>query len=402
MSSSNSAMNPCIRLAIVTHSLSRLGGGIVPVTQQLASELARLGRVELSILGLHDKFYDEDFVAWGGLSAVAFQPNWPSFLGRSKSLEFALEKNLPGILHTHGIWRYTSASVFRHSSSRNIPYIVSPHGMLDPWALENARWKKRIAAFMFEHRHLRNATCLHALCREEAASFRKFGLTNPICVIPNGVSGPAASDPASQLTISAIHSLPETSPYCLFLGRLHPKKGLVPLIQGWKELRSRGSKMNLVIAGWDDGGCEVDLRKQIDSLELRDCVKLVGPVFGKEKALLMQRASAFVLPSFSEGLPMSVLEAWSYQLPVIMTDECNLSESFSMGAALRIEPTPISIATTVTCFERLSGLGKAELGRLGKELVQQKFQWPTIAEKFAQVYDWALGIAERPSFVETI
>src|SRR5437868_1254923 len=106
------------------------------------------------------------------------------------------------------------------------PYVVHSHGMLEPWALRNAMWKKRVAALLYENQHLRGAACLRALSEAEAQSIRSYGLRNPICVIPNGVDLPDLNE-SNPRTQSANQKT------LLYLGRLHPKKNISNLIRAW-------------------------------------------------------------------------------------------------------------------------------------------------------------------------
>ena len=230
------------------------------------------------------------------------------------------------------------------------PYIVSPHGMLDSWALENSQLKKKVAAALYERRHLKRAACLHALCASEADSIRAFGLKNPIATIPNGIE-----IPQSKTKDTRYKSKDADKKLMLFLGRLHPKKGLENALRAWAKIRGQESgvrgqeEWQFVIAGWDQGDHEVKLKQLCEELGLSFAevpakqflsldagsgqlsafsVVFVGPLFGELKAQLLERANVFILPSFSEGLPMSILEAWAYELPVVMTDYCNLPEGF--------------------------------------------------------------------------
>jgi glycosyltransferase involved in cell wall biosynthesis len=179
----------------------------------------------------------------------------------------------------------------------------------------------------------------------------------------------------------------------LFVGRIHPKKGLVPLIEAWGRTPAMATEgWRLVIAGWDDGGHEPALRARVEALGLRNSVAFVGPVVGTAKDGLFRRASAFILPSFSEGLPMAVLEAWSYGLPVLMTDECHLSVGFVAGAARRVEPTAASIAEGLSGFAARAGRGElASMGARGRALVEDRYSWARIGDDMAAVYDWLMG-----------
>ena len=144
-----------------------------------------------------------------------------------------LDQINPEVLHTHGIWTYLSIGVPRWARRNQKPYIVSPHGMLDAWALDNSKLKKKVAAALYERRHLRGAACLHALCASEADSIRAFGLKNPIATIPNGIEIPEGRDLKSRYSAK--------KKIMLFLGRLHPKKGLENALRAWASARAVAS-----------------------------------------------------------------------------------------------------------------------------------------------------------------
>jgi poly(glycerol-phosphate) alpha-glucosyltransferase len=227
----------------------------------------------------------------------------------------------------------------------------------------------------------------------------------------------------------------------LFLGRLHPKKGLVNALRAWKQaLHStsniKNSKFNewqFVIAGWDQGGHEAELKRLCDELGLawadvpaanlvgetptllesssvqsvKSVVKnsssvsviFTGPAFGDAKDALLRQADAFILPSFSEGLPMSVLEAWSYRLPVLMTDHCNLPEGFAAEAAIRIGTDVESITEGMRSLFQSQTSDLRSLGANGRALVERQFTWPQVAAQMKEVYEWVLGGGEKPSSV---
>jgi len=290
------------------------------------------------------------------------------------------------LLHTHGLWMYASIASMRWSGGRK-PYIISPHGMLDSWALRNSAWKKKLAGWAYENRHLRGAACLHALNDAEARSIRDYGLRNPICIIPNGVELPDEFGRGS--------GRPKV---CLFLGRLHPKKGLAELIRAWAAVPHDG--WTLAIAGWGEAGYVAQLETLAASLGVSGSVSFLGPRFGKEKHELLDTASAFVLPSFSEGLPMAVLEAWSYGLPVAMTPECNIPEGFEAGAAVRIEPTVDSVAAGLEKLFAMDDGRLRDMGTRGRRLVEKRFTWPRVAAEMIKVYEWVLGRGPQPACVQ--
>ncbi|WP_245937211.1 glycosyltransferase [Thioalbus denitrificans] len=195
--------------------------------------------------------------------------------------------------------------------------------------------------------------------------------------------------------------IPLQSRVLLFLGRIHPKKGLANLLHAWaQELRaSHGRSWHLVVAGWDQNGNQAELEGLVEGLGIGSTVHFVGPQFEKQKLASLLRADAFVLPSFSEGLPMAVLEAWAHRLPVLMTSQCNLPEGFAADAAVPMEPNVESIRQGLGTLFEMSSDELAEMGSRGCALVEDRFTWPAVAAQMCSVYAWVLGQGPRPDCV---
>jgi poly(glycerol-phosphate) alpha-glucosyltransferase len=269
--------------------------------------------------------------------------------------------------------------------------------MLEKWALNNSKWKKRIAAILYEDRHLREAACLRALCDAEAQSIRDYGLGNPVCVIPNGIDLP--DSPVARRAPWSGGAVREN--VLLYLGRLHPKKNLGALIDAWATIRrdAKSRDWSLVIAGWDEGGYKAMLRRQAKDLGIESNVHFSGPLVGEEKAAAYQNADAFVLPSLSEGLPMVVLEAWAFAKPVLMTPECNLPEGFAANAARQIGTTSETIVPGLRSILEMSDAERIGMGGRGRELVAQRFAWPAIGEEMRRVCQWVMNGGPAPASV---
>jgi glycosyltransferase involved in cell wall biosynthesis len=157
----------------------------------------------------------------------------------------------------------------------------------------------------------------------------------------------------------------------------------------------------LVVAGWDQGAHGCRLQGIAEEFGIAGSLRLVGPQFGDDKAATLACADAFVLPSLSEGLPVAVLEAWSYGLPVLMTEPCNRSEGFAAGAALSIAT---DLAGITAGLRRLCALSDAERRGMGarcRALVRARFAWASVGEQMAAVYRWVLGGGSLPSCVLT-
>lgn len=391
-----------MKIGLLTASLSRNAGGLYDATRMLAQGLQKSQGCDVTVFGLQDAYTDRDISGWSGVVKTNALPvQGPKSFGYAPSLRGVLGRAGIDLLHSHGLWMYPSRASLSWAKSNNEPYVISPHGMLDPWAVENSGWKKRLVGWLYEDAHLHGAACLHALCEAEFKAIRAYGLRNPVCVIPNGIDlpvGPADAKPTWESL------LPANARVLLYLGRIHPKKGLSNLLHAWKMARQGsgdGGAWVLVIAGWDQGGHEADLKSLAAGLGIDSSIFFVGPQFDEAKHASYARADAFVLPSFSEGLPMVVLEAWAHGLPVVMTPQCNLPEGFAAGAGIEIQPEPDSISSGLVTLFTQPDQERSAMGLKGRQLVQDRFTWPRVAEQMLAVYRWVLGNGKKPECVFT-
>ena len=386
-----------MKIGFLVSSVSREAGGLFHSVRGLAKAVT-CASTSVRVFGISDEQSAVDLQDWRPLSVQTFRPQWRTWGYSNQLLPAMLDADLD-ILSTHGLWKYCSVASHRWHRRMARPYIVHPHGMLESWALANAAWKKRIAALLYENRHLRDTACLRALCGAEAQSVRAYGMRNPICVIPNGVDLPDLSEtPTPQARPFA-----EGQKVLLYLGRLHPKKNVSNLIRAWKQIlnshpTTRASWL-LAIAGWSQGGYEAQLRQLTTDLALLTSVIFLGPRFGTEKDECYRGCDAFIMPSLSEGLPMTVLEAWAYAKPVLMTPECNLPEGFDAGAALQIGTGPEEIAAGLKRVIEMSDDDRRAMGNRGRNLVETKFSWPRIGEQMRAVYEWMLRGGATPRTV---
>lgn len=381
----------------LTPSLSRSGGGIFEAERRLGRALHDLPDVTLDVVGLRDEHTTEDLSAWSPLEPTVLSTVGPDALGYAPALLDTLLETNADLVHLHALWMYTSWAALQWHRRTGRPHIVSVHGMLDEWALANARWKKWIVGHLYENTSLRQAACLHALNDAEYQSIRDYGLDGPVCVIPNGVTLPNLDrEPGPPPWREAFD---DNASVLLFLGRIHPKKGLSELVDAWAAAADTLGKWRLAIIGWDDGDHVSALRSRIRKHDLSERIAVLGPAYGNDKAAAFRHADGFILPSHSEGLPMAVLEAWSYALPVLMTPQCNLETGFEAGAAYRVDPTPESLADGLRTFMTAPPDERMTMGRKGRVLVKNRYTWPQIARSMQTVYRWVLDDGPRPDCV---
>lgn len=383
-----------IRVATLTASSSRCAGGVFHSVRQLNHAVCQCG-VDVHVFSLRDKFTDIDRSAWNGAGLTVCDVRGPQAFGFSPDLKHRLLRWSTDLVHLHGLWMYPSCVSLQWNHLRHKPLMISPQGMLDPWALKNSAWKKMIAGWLYEDRNLRSAACIHALCESEYQSIRAYGLKNPVCIIPNGVDLPE-DDP--KLVAPWRDAIKPDRKVMLFLGRIHPKKGLSNLVEAWSRVKPK--EWILVIAGWDQRGYENQLKKLVVESGLIEEVIFLGSVFEDMKKACLQNADAFILPSYSEGLPISILEAWSYSLPVIMSAQCNIPQGFAGGAAVEVRPEVDSIAEGLKSFFSFSAPECRAMGLRGRNLVETRFSWPQIADQMVSVYQWILGQGPRPDCVK--
>ncbi len=267
-----------MKVVVVTDSLSRAAGGLFESVRRLAQEMHQIG-FKVQVFGVGDKWVNEDLQKWRPLEPRVFPCRGPQSFGYAPGLVEAIKAERPISMQIHGIWQYASIAVLRASTAMGCPYVVNLHGMLDPWAVRNSRWKKCLAAWAYERRHLQGAACLRALCRSEVNAIRAYGLRNPVCIVPNAIDLPQETSANRSLQ----SPFPADRRVLLYLGRIHPKKNLLNLLEAWSLVQKsrvggqRSDEWLLAIAGWDQGGYERQLKRRAAELEIGCRVAFLGP-----------------------------------------------------------------------------------------------------------------------------
>ena len=286
-------------------------------------------------------------------------------------------------LHLHGVWDTVLYRAARIANRNGTPYVLTPHGMLDPWSLAQKAIKKRVALALGYRRTLDRAATLVALHQDEAASFRALGLRAPIVVIPNAVSLPDPEpDPAAfRATVPGLGD----RPYALFLGRLHHKKGLDYLAQAFVLAADAVADAHLVVAGPDEGARE-RFERAIAAASLAGRVHTVGTLLGPAKWGALAGAACFCLPSRQEGFSVAVLEALACRTPAIVSPECHFPEVESQCAGYVVPLDPPAIAAAMA---RLLGdaLLRDRLGAAGRRLVEARYTWAEVVTRTTALYE---------------
>lgn len=279
------------------------------------------------------------------------------------------------IFHGHGFYVYPNWLFGKQARKKSKMLIYHPHGFLEPWILARSRIPKKLAHFLFENENFKYAQLWRALTNKEADQIRACGVTAPVVVAANGVHLKEYDRETEADLIP-----PKTKKRLLFLARIHPKKGLKILLEIWPQIHQQFGDWEIVVAGPDEGGHRTELEQLAESLELTDSVSFIGTVSGDTKLAWLKSSDLFILPSYSEGFSVAVLEAMTCGKPVLITTGCNFPEVSDENAGWICEAEHASLQSTLRNALALSDEDRQAMGRCGRSLVERKYTWTKIAE----------------------
>jgi glycosyltransferase involved in cell wall biosynthesis len=321
----------------------------------------RAGGIETAIRGLVESLREE------GIS-----------VSRSSERPVAVHEDIPECVHFHGIWSPSLASRFLRWRRRGIPCVVSPHGMLEPWALAHKPVKKMFAWHIYQRHILNRAAALHATSAREAANLRRLGLKATVETIPWGIE---IAEPRDYAAAAKARSAQRTA---LFVGRLHPVKGLPMLVEAWAKVRPSEWKMKIV--GPDEDGHRAKLESLVRKADLNAVFEFTGGLEGDALREAYEDSDLFILPSYTENFGMVVGEALSYGVPVIASQgapwEILATEGGGWWVPASVEGLSMALASATACSkDELDSIGGA-----GRRLVVDKYSWRSVATRFAGLY----------------
>ena len=283
------------------------------------------------------------------------------------------------LIHIHGMWTPILAVAAFVAKKKSLPLVISAHGCLEPWALQNKGWKKRLALWMYQGAILHSASLLVATAPQEMESLRKMGLHQPIAVIPNGVDIEEAPPSIKDSPIKTF----------LFLSRIDPKKGLLDLVEAWCTIRR--PDWCIVIAGPDQDGYQAIVENLIQLKGLEAEIKFIGLVQGARKKECFESASIFILPTYSENFGLVVAEALSNNLPVITTTGAPWQELIEHQCGWWVDPGVKGISEAMVKAMDCDPKELEIMGSRGRQLVINKYSWDTIGGIALEVSEWLLN-----------
>jgi len=373
----------------VVPSLDKEHGGPTTAVLGLSKALARLGHHVEIFTTKNEADKIANHVQDGfGVVIHYFDRRMPHRYGYSSSLEKALSERILDfdVVHIHTLWLYPTWIAGFWSRKRHVPYLIRPCGMLDRYCLGQKPLRKTLYAWFRERRNLNGAQAIHFTSDFEMQESRGVKLKSPSIIVPLGIHTEnfEISPPAG--TFSKLYPETKDKRIILFLGRLHPIKGLDLLIEAFSEIINRYSDIHLVLAGPNERGYQKTLERRIMQKKLLNHVTFTGFLDHAAKLAAYHDALIFCLPSHHENFSVTAVEAMATGLPTIVTDQVSISYEAAKEKAALVT----SCSTSIIC-EALKQLLedsqlRAQISRNAKRLVKDKFNWEKVAQSMVAVY----------------
>lgn len=340
-----------------------------------------------------------------GVATIGFAPSFPRRFRASRSMAQWMRQSIArfDVVHIHGIFRIGSLAAGRACRRAGVPYIVRPHGSLDPYDLRKKAWLKKVVGPLLIRNHLRGAAAIHCTSRLEAERLETYGARATVVVSPlpildaTRVTDTAKPDSGGS---SGVPSFRETVGIgaeqfiVLFLSRLDKKKNVEILIEAIRILAAHHPEVHLAICGRGDPAYEADLRFRARDAVAAGLVTFCGFLGGRQKADALLESDAFVLPSSNENYGLAVVEALHAGLPVICSDQVYISGDIADAeAGIVCPPTPEDVSEALgRLIDDRAGGGKVLelMSRRGRDLARTRFSEDICVRGLLEMYESAL------------
>jgi glycosyltransferase involved in cell wall biosynthesis len=287
-------------------------------------------------------------------------------------------------IHVHALFSYTSTVAMTIARIKRVPYLVTPHGLLCEWSLQQSMQKKQAYLKLIERANLDCAQAIHLTCQQERDDVLDLNFKTLTFVLPLALTEIPVPIPDATNLLRQSLNLPAGEPIILFLSRLHYKKGLDYLIPALGKLRNR--QFTLVIAGNGTPVYEAEIHALLVASGIDDRTEMIGFVEGNRKNLLIQGADLFALTSHSENFGISVLEALVVGTPVLVTPGVGLAtvvRDNNLGYVANLDIEAITIA--LDRYLAAPDLAKV-MGENARRFTLENYSWEKIATDLIQVY----------------
>ncbi len=383
-----------MRLVQIISSLDNEAAGTTAWLRRLVQELAAR-ELEVSVLTTSAAAKPAGTASF----ITAFRPDAAGVPGLrtllgSRALHRAIADTVrsPGtVLHSSGLWRLPNVYPGWVAARTGTPLVVSPHGMLGPEALVFSPTRKRLFSALVQRQALAAATCWHATSLREVDDIRAYGVTAPIALVPIGIDVPP--EPREPVEASA-----DGQRTVLYLGRLHPQKGLDSLLRAWALVEARHPGWRLRIVGPSELGQDRFLQGEARRLGLTH-VNFEDGLFGDSKFFAYQDADIVVLPSRGENFGVVVAEALAQGTPVVCSTGAPWAGLETHRCGWWVEQGPEPIAAALASAMAMPREALRDMGARGRQWMLRDFAWSRIAADMEMLYRWCLTKGEAPPFL---
>jgi glycosyltransferase involved in cell wall biosynthesis len=287
------------------------------------------------------------------------------------------------LVHIHSLWNIVATLSARGARRAELPFVVSPRGMLDQVCLRRRRTLKRCYAALFEKQTVEGAALLHFLNHAEAESRRVpwFHYPNHF-VAPNGIS--LISSSVERGAFRRRFSEFRQRQLMLFMGRLHPIKGLDLQLQALRKLVENNPRLLWLLIGPDDGEWQ-RLHRKIQLMGLEGHAQWLGPMMGQERLSALSDADVVVQTSLYECHSITIGEAMAVGAPLVITDTVHRPEVAAAGAGLVVSRDSDKLAGAIEEILRSPERGVL-MREAGQRFAAEQLTWGRIAKRMNNAY----------------
>lgn len=301
----------------------------------------------------------------------------------------ALETHVPryDVIHIHGLWQFPLSYAAHLAKRLRIPYVYQVYGMLDPWPLSQRTWQKQIYASICERKNLNGASAIICVMPEEKTYVQRFGVSAPVRIIPNGFNPQFLNKVPPRGQSRKRFGIGDNETVILFIGRIHPKKGIELLIEAFAKIPAAKTSARLVIAGPEEDKVYAErLRARAKELLVPERVLFVGPVFGDEKESLFADSDIFGFSTRDEACSLALLEAMGHGLPAVVTHESYFHEVETERAGIMTAYEAGAFSKALETLVNEPGK-RVEMGKNAKRLILERYTWEKIGNNLIQLYE---------------
>ena len=373
----------------VVPSLAPEWGGPVKVVNELAGALEAIG-VSSEIISAQGRRVGNPETVTNDIPIHLFEtgPLARLWTAHTPGLKKTLARKIPDfdLVHIQELWHYPGYIASKIARSRNVPYIVTIHGELNEWNLQQKRLKKQIYMTAIQRGILQKSAALHAITQAESNRIRQLEIETPVAMIPNGIHTEEFENLPDRSQFVSRYPELENRLIVLFLGRIQQKKGLDILAQAFGNLVRTRHDVRLVVAGPDEDNTLTEIKTILKSQGALEKAVFPGMLTGEQKLEALSAADIFALTSYSEGFSVALLEALSAGLPLVITDECNFPEVGDSRAGFVVRPNDSETASALMSLLDSADL-RREMSENARRLVRSNYTWERIAEKMFTLYE---------------